>query len=320
MTNVPLITIGITCYNAEDTIFRAIRSALAQDWPHCEIVAVDDGSSDGTAAIVESFRPQGVRVVRLQDNQGVAAARARIVGEAKGDFIAFFDDDDESLPTRLSRQYARIAAYEARHPEAKLIVCHTARRQLYPDGARRIERTMGTDESKTAPHGPDVARRILYGRALPGGFGACAACSQMARRSLYETAGGFDHRFRRGEDTDLNIRIALQGGHFVGIDEPLVVQTMTLTGDKHLARERALVLALVDKYRDFLIAEGQYDFTRAWFDLKFDLLESHTGLFLRKLLRLAAAHPVKAARRILWTLPNVGFSLRQRAFHRAGAA
>jgi hypothetical protein len=132
--------------------------------------------------------------------------------------------------------------------------------------------------------------------------------------------GGFDPAFRRGEDTDLNIRLALKGGHFVGIAEPLVIQTMTLTGDKHLSRERALVQALADKHRAFLDHEGQYDFTKAWFDLKFDLLAGNTAAFARKLLRLAAAHPVKTAFRALWTMPNAGFSLRQRKFHKGGPA
>ena len=61
--------------------------------------------------------------------------------------------------------------------------------------------------------------------------------------------------------------------------------------------------------------EGQGDFPQRWLDAKFDLLGGHTGGFLRKLAVLAATAPLQTAARLLWALPNLGFNLRQRAFH-----
>src|ERR1017187_8926944 len=127
------ITIGITSFNAEETIAVAIESALAQDWDHLEIIVVDDASQDRTAGIAEEFRKQHLQLRLLKNpfNSGVAVTRNRIIQEAQGDFIAFFDDDDVSAPDRLRRQYERIVAYEKDFAKGAPVICHTARRQRY---------------------------------------------------------------------------------------------------------------------------------------------------------------------------------------------
>lgn len=110
----PSVTIGLTCYNAADTILRALRSALAQDWPNIEVVVVDDKSSDDSAAIVEAaiINEPRVRLVQHTVNSGPAIARNTILVEAKGDLIVFFDDDDESDIERIRTQYHKIRVYE----------------------------------------------------------------------------------------------------------------------------------------------------------------------------------------------------------------
>ncbi len=110
----PLITIGITCYNARETIERAIRSAQRGDWDPIEILVVDDAGTDGSAAIVEAMARDDarIRLIRHPVNRGVAAARNTIIGEAQGEFIAFLDDDDEMLPDRLRLQYSLLLRTE----------------------------------------------------------------------------------------------------------------------------------------------------------------------------------------------------------------
>ena len=102
----PLITVGLTCYNAVDTIDRAIASAIAQDWPSFEIVVVDDKSGDQSLSRIQAWaaRDQRIRFEQHETNRGAAAARNSIVRLAKGEFIAWFDDDDESHPSRLRVQ------------------------------------------------------------------------------------------------------------------------------------------------------------------------------------------------------------------------
>jgi glycosyltransferase involved in cell wall biosynthesis len=89
----------IPAFNRRDYITRAIDSAMRQTVPVDEIVVVDDGSTDGTAELVESRYGGAVRVVR-QANRGVAGARWRGIQEATGDWIAFLDSDDEWAPER----------------------------------------------------------------------------------------------------------------------------------------------------------------------------------------------------------------------------
>jgi len=89
----------IPAFNRRDYLPRAIDSALAQTVPVDEIIVVDDGSTDGSAELVRSRYGSRVRVVR-QANSGVAGARQRGIQEARGDWIAFLDSDDEWLAKR----------------------------------------------------------------------------------------------------------------------------------------------------------------------------------------------------------------------------
>jgi len=315
--NQSLITIGVTAYNAENTIATAIRSAAGQTWSNIEIICVDDCSSDHTLEMLADLEKtnSNLRVYQNDHNGGVAVTRNRIIREAKGEFIVFFDDDDESAPERLTRQYQRIVDYERDYAQGQPVICHTARRQHYPGGADRYAPTLGTTLGTVAPHGVAVAERILLGRPLKNGYGSMATCSQMARRSVYQNLGLFDESLRRSEDTDLNIRLALAGGHFVGIAEPLVTQTMTLTNEKHLAEERSYTLQYIAKHKAFLDRTGSYDFCHRWIDAKFDLLERKKVKFLTKLIKLFLCFPIATLKRLVGSLPGVRSNLQFSEFY-----
>ena len=305
MSDSPLITIGIACFNAQDTIERVVRSAGVQTWPNTEVVVVDDGSSDASPSILERLAAgdSRLRVFRNDRNRGVAATRNTILKHARGEFVAFFDDDDDSIPERLTEQYRRIVGYEG-ETGADLVICHSARTQILPDGTQRYEATMGTRTGVVAPNSSSVADRILIGRPLGEPVGSCATCSQMARKRLYAVLGGFDENLRRGEDTDLNIRLALAGGHFVGIAKPLVTQYMTVSSDKRIELERRFVLQWFDKYRDYVSQMGWYEHAREWLDIKFDYLGDKKARFLTRMFLLFVRHPLKTALRLYWTWPN----------------
>jgi glycosyltransferase involved in cell wall biosynthesis len=304
---VPLVTAAFTACNAQETILPALASAMAQDWPTLEILVVDDASSDNTPAMVETYiRDQSeavrpVRLIRQSYNGGVAQTRNRLIAEARGEFIAFFDDDDVSAPDRTSRQYARILETEAGVGH-DLILCHTAREQIFPGGRSHYEATMGCEGIPT-PVGTDVADRILLGRLSPGVIGSCATCSQMARRSVYTRLGGFDSTLSRAEDTDLNIRCALQGGAFAGVAAPLVRQAMTTGIEKGLLAEFESYAALQDKYRDYLASHGWLDFTLRWREIRRDYMQRRMGLFFLRLFSLSLHSPVKLAKKMYWSLP-----------------
>ena len=305
LNSCPLITAAVTCYNARYTIKQAVRSAQAQDWPNLDIVVVDDCSTDGSDEVLDAITKQDARVrfVRHALNLGVGAARNTLLGEARGDFVAFFDDDDESHPNRLSQQYQRIEKYE-KAMDTELIASFTARRQIFPNGFVHYEPTVGMDITP-APSGEAMADLILLGRPLQNGKGSCATCSLMARRSVFQRVGGFDATLRRGEDTDFNLRLAMLGGHFAGVAAPLVIQSMTISQDKQFDEERKNVFYWLEKHRDYLEKKNWFDFSVGWFNMKYDYLEGCKSLSWRGLLSLIGRHPLKTAQRLYWSLPNL---------------
>jgi len=100
----PKISVIIPAYNRAQTLARAVQSVLNQGIQDLEILLVDDGSTDGTPGVMESF--QDPRIVRISHprNLGAAAARNSGLRKARGDYVAFLDSDDEWLPEKLDRQ------------------------------------------------------------------------------------------------------------------------------------------------------------------------------------------------------------------------
>ncbi|UCE19904.1 MAG: glycosyltransferase family 2 protein [Gemmatimonadota bacterium] len=97
----PRVSVLIPAYNAQDTVGRAIASALNQTYNHIEVIAVNDGSTDGTAGVIEDF-PQ-VRVIH-QENRGLNSARNTAAEAASGDLLALLDADDEFHPMKIALQ------------------------------------------------------------------------------------------------------------------------------------------------------------------------------------------------------------------------
>ncbi|HND63118.1 MAG TPA: glycosyltransferase family A protein, partial [Opitutaceae bacterium] len=104
----PLVSILIPCHNAARWLRPTLESALAQDWDQCEIIVVDDGSTDGSTALALEFVPRGVRVI-AQTNQGASAARNHAIREARGDYFQFLDADDLLSPGKIRAQLALLA-------------------------------------------------------------------------------------------------------------------------------------------------------------------------------------------------------------------
>lgn len=102
-----LVSILIPCHNAARWIGATLESALAQSWPRCEIIVVDDGSTDDSPAIAAGYAERGVRLIR-QSNRGAAAARNTALTQAHGDYLQFLDADDLLEPGKISQQLARL--------------------------------------------------------------------------------------------------------------------------------------------------------------------------------------------------------------------
>jgi glycosyltransferase involved in cell wall biosynthesis len=258
--DIPLITIGVTCYNAEETIGRAIESALKQDWPQLEIIVVDDRSSDHSWESVEEFAEKDHRIkcIRHEENRGYAAALNTIIESSNGEYIAFFDDDDVSAPDRLEKQWGRLSAYEAEH-HTNNVLCYSNRNLVTPDGQHRANHVRALGRSAPEPRGAPVADFLLWHhrdrRYVWGQFGSCTL---MARKKTIAEIGGFDEEFRRGAEWDLAIRLSIAGGHFIAVDEPLITQFITQTADKAGDLPLKYLLGLRRKHRAYLESRHLY--------------------------------------------------------------
>lgn len=125
----PLVSIIIPLYNKADQIAHTLECAHSQSFQDWEAIVVDDGSTDGSAEEVRKFADPRIRMVH-QKNAGVSAARNRGVAEARGEYVAFLDADDEWKPEyltammELARQYPECAVlgsnYEFRNPDGEV--------------------------------------------------------------------------------------------------------------------------------------------------------------------------------------------------------
>jgi glycosyltransferase involved in cell wall biosynthesis len=108
----PLVSIIVPCYNAEAWVAETLASALAQTWAPTEVIAVNDGSRDGTLAVLRRHEGARLRVID-QPNQGSSAARNAGLRAAQGDLVQFLDADDLLAPDKVAHQVAALAAAPA---------------------------------------------------------------------------------------------------------------------------------------------------------------------------------------------------------------
>ena len=114
MTESPItVSIVIPAYNAEHLVGDALASALAQIYPIREIIAVDDGSTDGTLAVLHRFEmehPTFAASLQVGPNHGGSAARNRGLAEVTAEYVQFLDADDLLLPPKMERDVALLQA------------------------------------------------------------------------------------------------------------------------------------------------------------------------------------------------------------------
>lgn len=103
MSQQPLVSVLIPCWNAEQFIHDAIQSALSQTWPSVEIIVVDDGSTDASVSVIRDIADRRVMLVQ-QKNAGASAARNHALRVAQGDYIQFLDADDLLSPDKVESQ------------------------------------------------------------------------------------------------------------------------------------------------------------------------------------------------------------------------
>lgn len=114
-TNMDLVSVIMPAFNASKTISKSISSVLAQEYSNLELLVIDDGSSDETLTIVQSFcdLDMRIRLLKMEWNSGVAQARNRGIEQAAGRYIAFLDSDDWWEPNKLQEQISLLESSDA---------------------------------------------------------------------------------------------------------------------------------------------------------------------------------------------------------------
>ena len=303
--NNPLITIGVTCFNAENTIERAIRSALSQNWNNIEIIVVDDASTDKSCQKIESLVKLDQRITLLKRtlNGGPAASRNTIFQACQGNYIVFFDDDDESSADRLLIQYRRLTEYQNLYPGVP-VCCYASGSRKYPNGYRLPMPAIGSRAD--VPVGSAIVDYLLFnGRHDEVFYGAgIPTCALMLSRSVLEKFGGFDENLRRVEDADLAIRIGLSGGHFIGCEEDLFTQYATEAADKTPNINLESELIIVKKYSSYLKEKKIFSYAKNWKLLRHYHFKKNKTRFGITLIKLTILYPVRTIKHLIASGPN----------------
>lgn len=238
------MSVVVPAYNAEAFIQDTLASVVKQTYRNIEVIVVDDGSTDGTAAIVRSLAARDPRVVLIQQaNAGVAAARNAAIQAARGAFIAPVDADDLWKPEKIARQMSRFLANDS------LGLVYTWWEHVDEDG-RVIPRTdyLGRAKSLSAPRGKvlhDLIEKNIVGNAS----------TPIMRKEAVLEAGGYDpglHARNAQGCEDWKLYLALAERYEFDVVPEYLVGYRQLQGrmsKNHDAMQRSCELVLNDVRR-----------------------------------------------------------------------
>jgi glycosyltransferase involved in cell wall biosynthesis len=189
----PRVSVLIPCYNAQMYIGETLESVFNQTWKNLEIIVVDDGSTDGSAAIVEAFSGGLVKLIR-QDSKGAAAARNRAFAASTGDFVQFLDADDLIDKDKIAVQLARL-----QDCPNSVATAQWGRFWNDPDETKFVPETNWEDL--------DPVEWLV--RSRTDGLGMLFPALWLMPRAVAEAAGPWNERLSLGDDGEYFTRIAL---------------------------------------------------------------------------------------------------------------
>jgi glycosyltransferase involved in cell wall biosynthesis len=199
----PKVSVVIPTCNRAELLRCAISSVLSQTWQDFELLVVDDASSDATPQAVRDFPDPRIHYIRHDERKGGSAARNTGIDCARGQYVAFLDDDDEWLPVKLEKQ---IKLFEGSPTSLGLVYT----------GYWIIERENGKVIQQTTPVKRGDLSQEIFVRNWVGGTSSVAI-----RKACFETVGGFDPALPSFQDYDMWIRLA-QRFELAFVAEPLL--------------------------------------------------------------------------------------------------
>ena len=200
----PRVSVVIPTFNCERFIGRTVGSALRQTYRDFEIIVVDDGSTDGTQAVLAEYG-EALHYIK-QANQGASAARNAALSRATGEYIAYLDADDLWHPEKLAHQVEYLDAY----PSCGFVHTEVA---VIDEQDSVLYARFNKETGRTVPQGKCL-RDILQRSHIQ-------TLTVLERRSAFDRAGKFDLRLPVAQDYLHWIQVALHGYEIGYLPEPL---------------------------------------------------------------------------------------------------
>ncbi|MES2489432.1 MAG: glycosyltransferase [Pseudomonadota bacterium] len=252
MSAVPTVSVIIPTFNRAYILERAIASVLGQSYTDLELIVVDDGSSDGTAELIQNFSDSRLRYLQQPRNLGVSAARNRGIAEARGEWLAFLDSDDLWLPQKLEKQFAALKGVDC-------VASYCCLLRIDDKIETRIPAKVDGINSGVRPWPSLLMDGLWFSQTW------------LVPKRVVLAAGPFDERMSIWEDWDLFLRIAMQGPvhHLPEVLVHSIVSPDSLVG-AHQNRQGSLRI-LQEKHaalfaQDATVA-AHHIYTRARFEL-----------------------------------------------------
>jgi glycosyltransferase involved in cell wall biosynthesis len=246
-----LVSVIIPTYNRAETVSRAIDSVLDQSHDDLEVLVVDDGSTDDTESVLESYDDERVRPIYHETNQGANVARNTGIEHARGKYVAFLDSDDEWRPEKLE---AQLDLLEKRSEEWVAAYCGFSFELTSPvDRLRGLAASVlsRADEQPRMEGGEELIGEILADNVHTG-----AGSTLLVRTDVAREVDGFDETLDRFQDPEFVLRI-LEVGKLAYVDEPLVVREETPTPSADTIKQAdEQYLSLYEAEVDRFEAEG----------------------------------------------------------------
>ena len=239
-----MVSVIIPNYNREQLITRAVMSVLSQTYADVEAIVVDDCSSDNSMEILKKIKDSRLRIFKLDKNSGACVARNRGINEAKGEYIAFLDSDDEWLPDKIEKQLKIMSDKK----------CDALFSQYYYHQLDKSDDIVSV--RPVLEQTSDFLHRILVANCV-------AMDTLIAKREVFDTVK-FDVELPRYQDWDIAIQIAQKFKLYFMEEATLNVyeQKNSITYATSKEKKYAAICYLYRKYHDTIVefADAQSHF------------------------------------------------------------
>ena len=255
----PLASVIVVCFNSQSTLDRCLRHLFDQDHPNYEVIVVDDGSTDGTAAVAEAASSEApLKLVRAKRNRGCPAARNLGLLEAQGEIVAFIDADGFATPDWLSRLTANFAGDRRIGGVASTVFFEDNPLVLNGAGGTVNRQGWAADLSMNEPYeDAQLADEALY----------AMGCGMAFRREALACVGRFDDRMLNYyDDVDYGVRLWRAGYRLVVAGDAWIDHAAAIddSASKRLLCERHRMRVVLKHAGARVLREWAENEVRAW--------------------------------------------------------